>query len=153
MNRRTAMTSIAALVLSGCAGDAVLGQDGAAGVPTEAEIWANPTTHGVMPLAYIRNELMRLAAHAVHMREEVRAFGERSIGVWNGDVNGMAIALRLMGVTDNINVEWADQVVATLGKPMSELTDTHWAMWPGNNAWKAPQRAALGFGNEFNAAV
>lgn len=152
MDRRTAMTSIAAMALAGCAGDAVLAQGGAS-VPTEAEIWANPTAHGVMPLEYIRNELMRLTACSILRREQMRTIYEGGFWLYAEDVNGLATALRLMGVCDNIDVAWANDVIAALGQPMSERTDTPWLMWPGNSAWRAPQFASLGYGNAFSASI
>ncbi|OJY94229.1 MAG: hypothetical protein BGP24_14675 [Lysobacterales bacterium 69-70] len=139
MNRRTAITNLAALTLASCTGEAVYARGEVSPVPTEAEIWANPTAHGVMPLPYIRDELMRLTAQAVIWREWYRSRHEGGHAVYVGDVNGMATALRLMGVAESIDIAWAHQVVATLGQPLSDHSDTPWIMWPGNNAWRQPK--------------
>lgn len=133
MNRRTAITSIAAMALTGCAGETVLAKPVAA--PTEAEIWSNPTAYGVMPIEYIRNEILRWTADAVIRRSELEAKGY-SFGYLHGEINGYALALRLMGVADDLTVAWAHGIVASLGQPMSDRTDAHWSFYPGNDAWK-----------------
>jgi hypothetical protein len=155
MNRRIAIANLAALSLAGCAGEAVYVQgdarngvhtfiyrgEGAPPLPTEADYWANPTAHGLMPLQFIRNELLRQTAADVIAREEQQRAGHNNPWL-SGHINGIAMALRLMGVEEDLTEEWALGIVATLGQPMCDRTNAHWTYYPGNNAWRRLQKRA-----------
>ena len=145
MNRRTALSSLAALTMVGCTGEAVYAQAGPSNgmttfvypprpmpdASTEVEVWANPSAHGALSPEHLQNELLRLTAEAVKEREVMNR--EETSREWRrmkvAHCCGLVTALRLTGYAEYINEAWADRIIATLGKPLS--TDATWLYWPG----------------------